>query len=111
MIAAALHAHSDLQAVIFDRSPPTEETQQVFALSGIADRADFMQGDFFNAVPDGGDLYLLKSIIHNWDDPAATAILGKCHDATPEHARLVLAERVVPPGNAPSEAKLFNIKC
>jgi hypothetical protein len=108
-MAAVLRAHSDLQAVIFDRSPPTEHTRRVFALSGIAERARFIQGDFFTAVPDGGDLYLLKSIIHNWDDPAATTILGCCRDAMPERARLVVAERVVPLGNSPSEAKLFDI--
>ena len=109
LIAALLRAHSDLQAVIFDRSPPTEDTQRVFALCGIAERAKFIQGDFFTAVPHGGDLYLLKSIIHNWDDTAATVILRKCRDAMPEHARLVVAERVIPPGNSPSEAKLFDI--
>lgn len=109
LIAAVLRAYSDLQAVIFDRSPPTDDTQRLFTVSDIAERAKFIQGDFFSAVPDGGDLYLLKSIIHNWDDPAARTILGKCRDAMPEHARLVVAERVVPPGNSPSEAKLFDI--
>jgi hypothetical protein len=109
LIAALLCAHSDLQAVIFDRSPPTDDARRLFALSGIAERAKFIQGDFFTAVPAAGDLYLLKSIIHNWDDAAATIILGKCRDAMPEHARLVVAERVVPVGNSPSEAKLFDI--
>ena len=92
-----------------DRSPPTEDTLRVLELSGIAERAKFIQGAFFTAVPGGGDLYLLKSIIHNWDDPAATIILGKCRGAMPDHARLVVAERVVPPANSPSEAKLFDI--
>jgi hypothetical protein len=66
-------------------------------------------GDFFVAVPEGGDLYLLKSVIHNWDDEAATTILGRCRAAMQDHARLLLIERVVPPGNEPAEAKLFDI--
>lgn len=68
-----------------------------------------MQGDFFAAVPEGGDLYLLKSVIHNWDDAAAASILRNCRKAMPREGRLLLVERVIPSGNAPSEAKLFDI--
>ena len=108
LAAALLRAHA-LQAVIFDRSGPTQDTQRIFALDDIAGRGRFIQGDFFAHVPDGGDLYLLKSILHNWDDSAAAAILRKCRDAMPKHARLLVAERVIPLGNLPSEAKLFDI--
>jgi hypothetical protein len=76
---------------------------------GVAARARFVQGDFFAGVPEGGDLYLLKSILHNWNDTEAAAILNKCRDAMPGHSRLVLAERIVPSGNGPAEAKLFDI--
>jgi hypothetical protein len=95
--------------VIFDRSGPTPETQRDFAVADIAGRARFIQGDFFSHVPDGGDLYLLKSILDNWDDSAAAAILRKCSDAMSGHARLLVAERVIPSGNSPSESKLFDI--
>jgi O-methyltransferase domain len=63
LIAALLRAHQHLEAVIFDRSGPTPDTQNNFAIADIAGRARFIQGDFFNQVPDGGDLYLLKSIL------------------------------------------------
>jgi O-methyltransferase domain/Dimerisation domain len=109
LAAALLRAHPYLQAIIFDRTPPTHDTQQLFALSGIAARSTFIQGNFFTAVPNGGDLYLLKSILHNWHDSAAVTILGKCRDAMANDARLLVAERVIPAGNAPSEAKLFDI--
>jgi hypothetical protein len=77
--------------------------------SGVADRVQFKQGDFFAAIPEGGDVYLLKSILHNWSDREAISILIKCRDAMPVRGRLILAERVVPSGNGPSEAKLFDI--
>lgn len=109
LMAALLRAHSHLQAVIFDRSLPANDAHSLFAQPDIVARAKFIQGDFFTAVPDGGDLYLLKSILHNWNDAAATAILGKCRDAMPRHGRLLVAERVVPTGNSPAEAKLFDI--
>jgi hypothetical protein len=63
----------------------------------------------FIAVPAGGDLYLLKSILHDWDDAAAVAIPRNCRAVMTRHVRLVAVERVVPPGNGPSEAKLFDI--
>jgi len=109
LAAALLRAHAHLQAVIFDRSGPTQDTQRIFAHADIAGRARFTQGDFFANVPNGGDLYLLKSVLHNWDDSAAGAILRKCRDAMPKHARLLVAERVITPGNLPSESKLFDI--
>jgi O-methyltransferase domain/Dimerisation domain len=109
LAAALLRTHPHLQAVIFDRTPATHDTQKSFALSGIAGRSKFIQGNFFIAVPGGGDLYLLKSILHNWHDSAAATILGKCRDAMAMDARLLVAERVIPSGNAPSEAKLFDI--
>ena len=109
LMAALLRAHPHLQAVIFDRSGPTADTQKNFAIADIAGRARFIQGDFFEHIPEGGDLYLLKSILHNWDDSAAAAILRKCRDAMSKDARLLVAERVIPLGNLPSESKLFDI--
>ena len=109
LMAALLRAHAHLSAVIFDQSPPGDDARRQFLDSGIQARARFVQGDFFSAVPDGADLYLLKSIVHNWNDSAAITILGNCRRAMPAHGRLLLAERVVPFGNARSEAKLFDI--
>jgi ubiquinone/menaquinone biosynthesis C-methylase UbiE len=77
VMAALLHAHSHLDATIFDRSAPTAETQKRFSRCEIGGRANFIQGDFFTVVPQGGDLYVLKSVIHNWDDAAAARILEK----------------------------------
>ena len=109
LMAALLRAYPHLQAVIFDSSSPTADTKKKFSIADIAGRARFIQGDFFARVPEGGDLYFLKSVLHNWDDSAAAAILRKCSDAMPKHARLLVAERLVPPGNLPSESKLFDI--
>jgi O-methyltransferase domain/Dimerisation domain len=109
LMAAVLRAYPGLTALIFDRSPPTADTQRLFDAADIVGRAKFIQGDFFSAVPAGGDLYVLKSIIHNWADEPAKAILRRCHAAMSTKGRLLLAERVIPPGNLPSEAKLFDI--
>jgi O-methyltransferase domain/Dimerisation domain len=109
LMAALLRAHPQLQAVIFDQSPPGDDARRLFADPDIGARARFVQGDFFAAVPEGADLYVLKSVVHNWNDPAAVAILRACRAAMPPRGRLLLAERVVPLGNEPAEAKLFDI--
>lgn len=109
LMAALLRAHPHLQAVIFDSTGPTADTERNFAAADIAGRARFIQGDFFASIPDEGELYFLKSILHNWDDSAAAAILRKCREAMPKHARLVIAERVISLGNLPSESKLFDV--
>jgi hypothetical protein len=109
LMAALLHGHAHLHAVIFDRSPPTDDTRRRFERLDILGRAEFVQGDFFATVPRGGDLYVLKSIVHNWKDDDATTILRNCRLAMPSRGRLVVGERIIPPGNAPAEAKLFDI--
>src|SRR5262249_29714511 len=106
---ALLRAHSNMQAIIFDGTPPLEGTEQLFDRAGVATRAEVAQGDFFTSVPRGSDLYVLKSIIHNWEDSHAVVILSKCREAMSESSRLLVAERVIPSGNTPSEAKLFDI--
>jgi hypothetical protein len=62
----------------------------------VADRCEVTAGDFFTGVPRGGDAYLLKSVIHNWDDEKATEILRNCRDAMGVDGTLLLVERVMP---------------
>ncbi len=109
LVTALLLAHPYLTGVVFDLPTAESGARSLLAGAGVAGRARFAAGDFFVGVPEGGDLYLLKSVIHNWDDEAAVTILRRCRSAMPDHARLLLIERVVPPGNEPSEAKLFDI--
>ena len=54
-------------------------------------------GDFFNNVPKGGDMYLLKAVIHNWSDEKAVDILNNCREAMPPLARIVLIEALLDP--------------
>ena len=85
------------------------DAQRQLADAGLASRATCVAGDFFAALPSGGDIYLLKSVLHNWEDAAATRILRSCRQAMSRRARLLVIERVIPSGDAPAEAKLFDI--
>jgi hypothetical protein len=69
---------------------------------------DFVAGSFFEAVPTG-DAYVLSGIIHDWDDEAATAILRTIRAAAPPHARVLITESVIEPGNEPEGAKWLDL--
>jgi O-methyltransferase domain/Dimerisation domain len=109
LIAAILGAHTQARGILFDQAPVVEGARDFIAQVGLETRCERIAGDFCHSVPAGGDLYMLKSIIHDWDDETAIAILRRCRAVMKSQARLVLVERVVPPGNGPSEAKLFDI--
>jgi hypothetical protein len=72
-------------------------------------KISYVPGDFFNEVPDGGDTYMLKSILHNWEDNSCITILRNCRKAMKNDGRLLIIERIVPSGNEKSEAKLFDV--
>jgi hypothetical protein len=109
LLSALLHEHPHLSGILLDLAPVVAGAQRQLADAGLAGRATCVAGDFFEALPSGGDVYLLKSVLHNWDDAAAPRILRTCRQAMARHARLLVVERVIPPGNTSAEAKLFDI--
>jgi precorrin-6B methylase 2 len=109
LAAALLTRHPHLNGIVFDLPEVIAGARKTLADAGVLQRCDCVAGDFFEAVPGGGDIYLMKSVLHNWDDEAASRILRRCAAALHGRARLIVAERVIPPGNGASEAKLFDI--
>jgi O-methyltransferase domain len=77
--------------------------------TGVADRWDTVGGDFFAAVPAGGDAYLLSGVLHDWDDERALQILRNCRRVMAGHSKLLVQELIMPEGNAPSPAKLVDV--
>src|SRR5215831_19381084 len=109
LLAAILRANPGLRGVLFDRPQAVAEARHQLEATGLRGRCEVVAGDFFGSVPAGGDAYILKRVIHDWDDDRAAAILRNCHHARPEHGRLLLSELVLPPGNEPSLGKLFDL--
>lgn len=79
---------------------------------GVGDRVQKVSGDFFKAVPAGGDAYIMKHIIHDWDDERASVILKNVRTALEgkPNGRLILLEAVIKPGNEPDLAKLIDLE-
>jgi SAM-dependent methyltransferase len=109
LLAALLTLHPSVRGVLFDQPDVVANAERVFADAGVATRASRVGGDFFSELPSHGDVYLLKSVLHNWPDADAKRILQCCRRAMAPGARLVLAERLVPADAKPSEARLFDI--
>ena len=109
LLGAVLRDYPGLRGVLFDQPHVVGEAASVLDAAGVADRCRIEAGDFFVAVPAGGDIYILSWILHDWDDARATDILVQCRRAMPSQARLLVVERVIPPGNDPSPGKLVDI--
>lgn len=95
LIAQVLRAHPGLRGILYDTVEGLAQADATLLAAGVADRCTTRSGDFFTEVP-GGDCYLLKSVVHDWDDERAARILRHCRDAIPEHGRLLVVEPVLP---------------
>lgn len=109
LIAALLDAYPHLRGTVLDLEQAADGARRLLADADLADRASFVVGSFFDQAPTGGDIYLLKSVLHNWSDEDARRILRRCRRAISPDGRLLVIERLIPPGSGPSEAKLFDI--
>jgi SAM-dependent methyltransferase len=94
LVGAVLQAHPALRGIVFDRLPGGAAAR--LQSLGVADRCEVRSGDFFEAVPAGADIYLLKAIVHDWNDEEALRILRNCRRAMKPGARLLLVERAAP---------------
>ena len=96
LLAGILEANPTLAGVLFDLSQVAERASAPLRELGLADRCEVVGGDFFKEVPGGGDAYLLKHVIHDWNDERAATILRNCRHAMGETARLLIVEGVYP---------------
>ena len=109
LLASALAATPGLRGVLFDRPEVLPGAEAFLSAAGVADRCSLIAGDFFAAVPPGGDAYTLALIIHDWPDEEATAILRACHRAMAPGARLWIVEQLIQPGDAYDRGKLLDL--
>lgn len=102
LLVALLARRPGLRGIVFDL-PETVRDE-----ASLGDRITFVEGSFFERVPEG-DAYILSTILHDWDDESAAAILRTIHAGAPAGARLVLLEAVISPGNDPQGAKWLDL--
>jgi O-methyltransferase domain len=98
IVAEVLQHHPALKGALLDLPPTAEVARNFLAGRGLSHRCDVFAGDFFQSVPAGYDAYMIKSVLHDWDDGKAVQILHQCRDAMPSHGRVLVIEIVVSPG-------------
>jgi predicted O-methyltransferase YrrM len=109
MIAAVLAAHTNTHGILFDRPDVVARAQPVLEAAGVARRCAVVGGSFFETIPEGGDAYLLKYILHDWDDAASLAILAACRRVFRPEGRLLIMERIVGGPNDGLETKTSDL--
>lgn len=109
LLAAALRANPNARGILFDLPHVIATAAEAVAAQGIAERCELVGGDFFDAMPAGADLHLLKQIVHDWDDEHAARLLTNCHRALAPGGKLLLVEMVLPPDNRPSAVQPMDL--
>ena len=110
LLSAVLAAHPQSRGILFDQPHVLEGAQARLEAAGVAARCERVAGDFFASPIPSGDVYLLRQIIHDWDDERARMILRNCAQAMPPSGKIVVIEALIPPGNGPSPAKLLDLQ-
>lgn len=109
VLANLMNKHVHLKTLLFDRPDVVERTASIFKDNGQSDNCIFHGGDFFEEIPAGGDIYVMRHIIHDWADREALQILESCRTAISESGRLLIVEGVIEPGNSPSPFKWLDL--
>jgi SAM-dependent methyltransferase len=111
LLAAILKANRRLKGVLFDLPQVLDQARSAPYVGAreIAARIELAPGDFFRSVPAGGDAYIMKYIIHDWDDDLCVKILENCRRAMAPNGRVLVVDTVIPPGNDPHWGKLLDI--
>jgi hypothetical protein len=107
LLTSILKADPRLTGILFDLPHVVNSIDKSdVEMSG---RCEIIGGDFFEEVPPGGDVYLLKQVIHDWNDELSIKILQNCHKAMTKEGRILVVEAVIGPGNAQSTSKFFDL--
>lgn len=107
LLSAILARNPHLTGVLFDLPAGIAAAQA--GTGGDLPRTDLIAGDFFEAVPTGCDVYVLKKVIHDWNDERAIVILRNCRKAMAPQGRVLLAETIIPEGDEPDMIKMVDV--
>jgi SAM-dependent methyltransferase len=108
-LAVILGRHPAVRGILFDLPSVADRARQTIPETGFAERIAIEGGDFFKSVPSGADAYLLRHVIHDWQDLEAISILTQCHKAMNPGGKVLIAEMVVPDRNEPGFGKWLDL--
>jgi hypothetical protein len=97
------------RGIVFDLPGVVARAESAIRAAGLGDRCRVEGGSFFESVPKGADAYLLRHIIHDWDDHKSILILRRCREAMAPGGKVLVVECVIPPGDEPHPGKWLDI--
>ncbi|WP_170316338.1 methyltransferase [Streptomyces spectabilis] len=109
LLAAIVDKYPHVEGILFEQPEVTREARDQFVANGLGHRCRAIAGDMFSTIPTGADCYIMKSVLHDWDDERATRLLRICRDAMVDRARLLIITRVVRPANEPDLSKFQDL--
>jgi SAM-dependent methyltransferase len=109
LLIALLQVYPHLQGVLVDLPHVAAAAQPRLEAAGLARRCEVVAGDFFAALPNGGDIYILKNVIDSFEDDRTVRLLQNCHRAMAPHGKLLVIGQVIHPGNDPAVSKLLDL--
>lgn len=109
LINTILKMNPTLDGILFDTAPVIEEAMKARNGHGLGENCKAIAGDFFKSVPRGADAYILKNVLHDWDDEHCVKILENCCDAMTRNGRVLLVETVLRPDGAASFDRLQDL--
>lgn len=109
LLAKIVAAHPRIRATLFDQPQVVARAQLSHAPLGLSSRCQLVAGDFFVNVPEDADAYLLKWILHDWDDTASVDILRTCRRAMKPGSRLLVVEHIIGPANTSPRGKFMDL--
>lgn len=110
LLAGILAKNPTATGILFDLPHVVADAEPLLSKHSVAERVRIIEGSFFEAVPDGGDLYVLKNIIHDWPDDKAQQILKTLRTATQTGTTVLLVECVIPPHDRDAAAKWTDLE-
>ena len=110
LLAAVLRANPGLRGMLFDEEHVVAGATSLLEAAGVADRCERASGDFFQTAPANADLYMMRHILHDWDDERCIVILSACAQAMAPGGKVLAIESVIAPGNDPSPAKFLDLQ-
>lgn len=109
LLTLILQSYAEARGILFDLPLVAAEASAQIKESTVAERCAVEAGDMFLSVPQGGDLYIVKSVIHDWDDDHVVTLLKNCRAAMKAGARILLIEQVLKPANVSDTGKFLDL--
>ncbi|MFT5353503.1 MAG: hypothetical protein ACI9KE_000701 [Polyangiales bacterium] len=109
LLGAVLDENPDVTGILYDLPSVSGDAKGAVAARGHVDRCEVVGGDFFKSVPAGADVYLLKHILHDWNDEQSVTILKNVAKGMKASSKVYLVEMVIPDDNTPSAAQMMDL--